>query len=312
MSVDLDLDFDDAQQALAASVDGYCTRAGVGPELCADDPLPPSFWSGLADLGVLGLGTHLVGGGALEIAAATEALGAHGAPGPLVGTFLAGALLDRAVLEPVVAGDTLVAMGRAPLLSWAPRAGVFLDVTDDGVWLAEPAGEVTPVDTTAGEPWGRVELDRIRSLDRATQGIARSDVALGAYLVGAADRLVTLAAEYAADRVQFGKPIAAFQAVSHPLAALSVRLRAARLLVRTAAFGLDTDDPDAIGASATARLSATRTATAVAYQAHQTFGAMGFTLEGPVAHLAQRIRQLGLTAPGPEPARGRVLAGLGI
>ena len=78
----LDLSYSGEQQELARSVDGLCRRCGAGAGFTDAEPLPPKYWSGLADLGVLALGTAEGGGGALEIAAAMEQLGAHGAPGP--------------------------------------------------------------------------------------------------------------------------------------------------------------------------------------------------------------------------------------
>jgi len=49
-----------------------------------------------------------------------------------------------------------------------------------------------------------------------------------AFLVGLADRMITLAADYAKDRHQFGKPIGSFQAVKHLLANARVKLEFAR------------------------------------------------------------------------------------
>ena len=308
--VRIDLGFNDEQEELAASVRGLCDRMGTGQDFTEHDPLPEAFWTGLAELGVLGLGTETIGGGALEIVAAMEQLGARAAPGPLVGTFAAGALLTTDELEPVITGEILVSVGRDGLFPWAPRAGLFVELEAESAWLGVPVGDIEPVDTTAGEPWGRIELSRDRALGHPGPAIARSDVALAGYLVGAAQHLLDISVEYAKDRHQFGKPIGSFQAVAHPLADSSVALGAARTLTRSAAFRLDEDDGGGMAASAIARLSATRAAQQTAYRAHQVFGAMGFTIEGPVAYLGHRIRQLGLSAPGPTTARARVLTDL--
>jgi alkylation response protein AidB-like acyl-CoA dehydrogenase len=308
--VRLDLGFNDEQEELATSVRGLCERMGTGQDFTEHEPLPGPFWSGLAELGVLGLGTESMGGGTLEIAAAMEQLGARAAPGPLVGCFVAGVLLPDDEFAPVAEGEILVSVGRAGLFPWAPRAGLFIELDEDSAWLGTPIGEIDPVDTTAGEPWGRVELSRERHLGDPGLAVARGDTALAAYLVGAADHLLSISVEYAKDRHQFGKPIGGFQAVAHPLAESFVALGAARTLTRAAAFRLDQGDGTGLAASAVARLSATRAALQTTYRAHQVFGAMGFTIEGPVAHLGHRIRQLGLLAPGPTAARARVLADL--
>jgi len=300
--LNLKLSYDDEQLALQDSIDGFCRRAGTGPLFASDTPLPAGFWPGLAELGVLLLGTEAGGGGALEIAAAMETLGAHGAPGPLVGTFAATALVGPDESERIGSGEALVSVGENRLFPWAPVASLFVEIAGEEAWLVEPHGAIEPHQTTGNEPWGYIEPQRVRSLGSARHAMARAQVAAAAYLVGAGQELVRLAAEYARDRVQFNKPIATFQAVSHPLAVVSVRLNASRILTRGAAQQLDTNNRqsnDARGevAAATARLSAVGSAMAAGYQAHQLFGAMGFTMEGPVGHLSHRIRQVGLLPP---------------
>jgi alkylation response protein AidB-like acyl-CoA dehydrogenase len=315
----LDLSYSDEQQALAESVRRHCERTLAGEPVDVADLLASPYWSGLAKLGVLALGTEEGGGGSLEIAAAMEASGSAAAPGPVVGHFIATALLDAETRAPLIDGSTLVAVGHPPLVPWAPVASVFVELVSpaspggaEHAWLARPVGEPVPVETTAGEPWGRVELARMADLGGAGRAVARGQVALAAYLVGAGRRLLDVAVEYARDRVQFGKSIGSFQAVAHPLAERATALRAAGILVRVAAFRLDTLDDAGPGAAATAARSASRAATEMAYQAHQTLGAMGFTIEGPVAAASLRIRQLSLHPPGPARARELVLSGLGI
>ena len=308
----LDLSYRSEQEELARSVDGLCRRCGTGAGFTDSDPLPEQYWRGLAELGVLGLGTAAGGGGALEIAACMEQLGAHGAPGPLVGTFTAGALLDPSEMEPIAEGRQLASVGQPPLLPWAAQAGVFVEIDSSEAWLSRPVSAPEPVDTTAGEPWGRTELERLRPLGDATTAVALGQTAAAAYLAGAAQNLVEIASQYAKDRVQFNRPIATFQAISHPLASCSVAVSASRILARAAACALDNRDPDAPAAAARARLSATASATAAAYQAHQTFGAIGFTIEGPVAHVSLRIRQLSLQPVPQASARAHVLESLGI
>jgi len=308
----LDLSYRPEQSELARSVDGLCRRCGTGAGFTDSDPLPEQYWRGLAELGVLGLGTAAGGGGALEIAACMEQLGAHGAPGPLVGTFTAGALLDPSEMEPISDGRQLASVGQPPLMPWAAQAGVFVEIDSSEAWLCRPAGAPAPVDTTAGEPWGRAELERLRPLGDATAAVALGQTAAAAYLAGAAQNLVEIAGQYAKDRVQFNRPIATFQAISHPLASCSVAVSASRIMARAAACAIDDGDSDAPAAAARARLSAVASATAAAYQAHQTFGAIGFTIEGPVAHVSLRIRQLSLQPIPQASARARVLESLGI
>ena len=72
--------------------------------------------------------------------------------------------------------------------------------------------------------------------DRAAAGSA-------ALLIGLADRMITMAADYAKERHQFGKPIGSFQAVKHLLADARVALEFARPATYRAAWSLATAQP---------------------------------------------------------------------
>jgi alkylation response protein AidB-like acyl-CoA dehydrogenase len=307
----LDLSYDDDQVALADSVRRWLSHRAVDDDAATTEPVPQGLWEGLADLGVLALGTPEGGGGALEIAAVMEVLGELAAPGPLVGTFVAGQLLDGEPRLGVAAGTRLVAVGTPPLVPWAAVADIFIELDGAAAWLAEPVGAVEPVNTLAGEPWGRVALQRLTRLSGVDRALVVGDVAVAGYLVGGAQHLVDITAEWARNRVQFGRPIGDFQSVAHPLTDVAVRTTAARNLVRSAAYAFDHDEAAAAAAS-TARLSATRAAVDATYRAHQAFGALGFTVGGPVATIGQRIRQTSLHPPGPGAAREAVLSGLGL
>ena len=108
--------------------------------------------------------------------------------------------------------------------------------------------------------------------DRAAMGTA-------AVLVGVADRLVAMAARYAQERSQFGKPIGSFQAVKHLLADALVRVEFARPFVYRAAWSLTEDDPDAGLHASMAKAMASDAATLAARTALQVHGAIGYTWE---------------------------------
>jgi alkylation response protein AidB-like acyl-CoA dehydrogenase len=101
--------------------------------------------------------------------------------------------------------------------------------------------------------------------------------ATAAVLVGAADRLVTMTAEYASARVQFGKPIGSFQAVKHHLAQARIRLEFARPLVYATAWALDEGEPDTARRVAMAKSAASDAASLAASVALQVHGAIGYT-----------------------------------
>ncbi|MGH9096185.1 MAG: acyl-CoA dehydrogenase family protein, partial [Acidimicrobiales bacterium] len=111
----------------------------------------------------------------------------------------------------------------------------------------------------------------------------RAAVATAAELLGLADRMITLAAAYAKDRHQFGKPIGSFQAVKHLLAGAQVRLEFARPAVYAAAWSLG--DPELAGTAPGARSAslakayASEAATEAARVSLQVHGAIGYTWE---------------------------------
>jgi alkylation response protein AidB-like acyl-CoA dehydrogenase len=113
----------------------------------------------------------------------------------------------------------------------------------------------------------------------------RAAVATGAELVGLADRMITVAADYARERQQFGKPIGSFQAVKHLLAGARVRLEFARPVVYGAAWTLDRAEPAAPPAAAVSRAASTAkayasdAATEAARVSLQVHGAIGYTWE---------------------------------
>ena len=106
-------------------------------------------------------------------------------------------------------------------------------------------------------------------------------MSVGAAAVGMSQTAFDAALNYAQKRVQFGRPIANFQAIQMKLADMATRLQAARLLVRQAAWRKDQNLKFSRQA-AIAKLFATETATWIAHQALQIHGGYGYMKEYPV------------------------------
>jgi alkylation response protein AidB-like acyl-CoA dehydrogenase len=87
---------------------------------------------------------------------------------------------------------------------------------------------------------------------------------------------------------------------------------AARTLARIAAHTIDAGAVAPLGAAATARRSATRAALDAAFQVHQAYGAMGFTVEGPVGNRSAKIRQTSLAGRGLGDGTDHILQGRGL
>jgi len=105
-------------------------------------------------------------------------------------------------------------------------------------------------------------------------------LANAAQAVGVAQAAVDLAVAHATERVQYGEPIARFQAVSHPLAESHAEIAAARLLVYGAAHKRDVEGPCPIEVSM-AKTFANNVAMRAAERALQTAGAAGYEAESP-------------------------------
>ena len=313
MSEGLDLGFDDAQRAISSALAEFCReRCGAGVAKDSAGRFPAELWRELAAQGVLALLTPEGDGGAVELVAALEPLGRAVFPGPLAQTFLATQLLAPEERRALASGEAIAAVGTPPLLPWACDAAIFVELAKGRAFRARPAGAIEPVETLGGEPWGRVALARGAELAGLPRALAVYEIALAAYLAGAGSALVEATAEHARTRRQFGRAIAEFQAVAHPLAECWIRLGAAETLARAAAWRLDAGEPGARAAAAAARLSARRAALEAAHVCHQCFGAQGIALAGPVFHVSRRIRQLASQPPDEAAAREALLEGCGL
>jgi alkylation response protein AidB-like acyl-CoA dehydrogenase len=117
----------------------------------------------------------------------------------------------------------------------------------------------------------------MQSLDAGRLGIAAQAVGIG-------QAALTLAANYAAERRQFGKPIKEFQAIQFRLADMAMRVAASRALLHAAATARDRG-MHITQFSAMAKLMASEAAMWVTTQAIQIFGGYGYVKEYPVERL---------------------------
>ena len=97
--------------------------------------------------------------------------------------------------------------------------------------------------------------------------------ALGWWLVGASRAMLSLARKHALDRVQFGKPVASFQAIRHRLAETLVAVEGAEATLQAAAAA-----PDELS-FLLAKAAAGQAALTAARHCQQVLGGIGFTAE---------------------------------
>jgi alkylation response protein AidB-like acyl-CoA dehydrogenase len=112
-----------------------------------------------------------------------------------------------------------------------------------------------------------------------TRGLDGALVTISAELCGTAQRVLELSVEYAKTRQQFGRPIGAYQAVSHKCADMLVQVESAKSLTYYAAWAVDNDADDAPLAASMAKAYASDAARNVAGNGIQVHGGIGFTWE---------------------------------
>jgi alkylation response protein AidB-like acyl-CoA dehydrogenase len=102
-------------------------------------------------------------------------------------------------------------------------------------------------------------------------------VALCAETVGACERALELAVEYAKQRVQFGRPIATFQAIKHKTVDMLQALELSRVGTHYAAWTSDAENPQREAAAAMCKGFVGEAAVFVTAEDIQIHGGVGFT-----------------------------------
>jgi len=119
----------------------------------------------------------------------------------------------------------------------------------------------------------------------------KTRAAVGAAGVGIARAALEHAVEYSKTRVQFGKPIATFQATAFKLAQMAMDVEAARLVVWRAAWLMDHGKPNG-KESAMAKCLGSDVAMRNALEALQIFGGYGYMKDYPVEKLVRDAKLL--------------------
>jgi alkylation response protein AidB-like acyl-CoA dehydrogenase len=115
--------------------------------------------------------------------------------------------------------------------------------------------------------------------------------AIAAQCLGLAELCLDAAVAHARSRTAFGRPLAAFQGVSFPLAEAKVDIEAMRWLTYHLAWAVDSGEVPMLDASI-AKYFATERGYAVADRCLQVFGGMGLLKEGPIERVLRHLRML--------------------
>jgi alkylation response protein AidB-like acyl-CoA dehydrogenase len=124
----------------------------------------------------------------------------------------------------------------------------------------------------------------------AMRGLDGGRINIASCSLGGAGLALDLAREHLKTRNQFGKPLAAFQALQFRLADMATELEAARLMVHSAARALDRGDADATKRCAMAKRFATDAGFHVANEALQLHGGYGYLRDYPLERIVRDLR----------------------
>ena len=239
--------------------------------------------------------------------------------GPAAAAVVLGTLARHAAAVPIAETDVLATWLAAEAGLSVPQSGP-LALAPDGVATWPHCGPVvvaarkpdalyvalrdTPAlidggHNLAGEPRAAIEFDTAAAdVVRLPLAIADELTIRGAWcrcvqIVGAFDAAAQLTVAHTETRVQFGRPLAAFQAVQHSLATMLgeiERARAATTLAVTAAAQYGFGDDRTVYATTVAKVAVGRAVAPVTTIAHQLHGAIGTTAEHPLWRATMRAR----------------------
>jgi alkylation response protein AidB-like acyl-CoA dehydrogenase len=259
MSIALTEEHQELARVARSFLEAHQARAEARALLEAPSDRLPAFWKEMAELGWMGLHVDEAHGGEgfglPELSIVMEALGHALASGPFLPTALAAALLvecgsaaARSAFLPGLADGSLVgAVGRggalalgadgrlsgsAGLVLSAELAGLLVVCAGDDVALLSaeqrgvtvaPQKNVDPIRRVAAVTCDGVEVSAERLLRGARKALDRLARALAAAeAAGGARACSEMAAAYARERVQFGRPIGTFGPVKHHCADMFV------------------------------------------------------------------------------------------
>ncbi|WP_313802280.1 acyl-CoA dehydrogenase family protein [Sphingobium sp.] len=286
-------------------------------------------WSSMCELGWPALRlAEGRGGVGLSIAAycaLAEEMGAALVPEPLIPAALVAALLEGGPLESHLAGDTLVLPawqdepdaaapsdreflrdgrlhGAKRFIPMARSADAFLVIAPDGNWLvaADAPGVTLSYDETQdGGHYGTLLLDGVEGegiIGNAGAALAEACLATSAYLLGVMDAVLERTAEFLKTRIQFGKPLASFQALQHRMVDLQLEFELTRASISDAAARWDREGPTdaSLAGVSRAKARAAEAAALIARSSIQLHGGIGYTDEHDIGLY---LRKVMVTAP---------------
>jgi alkylation response protein AidB-like acyl-CoA dehydrogenase len=314
----VNFDFTDDQQAIKRTAKDLLAdrfkfeRVRELAEAGRDDE---EAWKELCELGWPGIFIDEEHGGQglgiVELVILMEELGYVLAPVPFLSNAAAGLMIQAAGsdeqkqrwLPGIASGEArgtagIVRGGEAKLVPDADSAElIVLCVPEGGVSVVErAAAEVEPVSTMdSTRRYARVRANGGEALEGdPTGGMAAGALAVAAELTGIAQRAMEMAVEYARDRKQFGRPIGAYQAVSHRCAQMLLETEGARSASYWAAWTADAEPESLPLAASMAKSYASDAGWRVCASSLQVHGGIAFTWEHDLHFFLKRAKVDGL------------------
>ena len=332
----MDLSLDESQQILVDTfsemLEKECPTTHVRD--CEDTGFSPSLWAQYCELGaqamglpesvdgldmsLLELGLVATQSGLaiapvpfLEIAAAGRLLAAVAPEDPLLAAIVEGRpAVSLALPRPHAAPGTSSTAGGRVLIPFGTVADAVIALDGETLFVAE-GGEkrrserVQDVGSSALAHWDLDQGNDVRVLatgpeaQRAmTRATAEWKLLAGFWLTGVAKRALSIGADYAKERVQFGVPIGGFQAIAHPLAECAIRADGAELLCHEAAWADEADPARFEMLASMAFTWASQTAIRTADISLHTHGGYGFSTEYDIQLFYRRARALSSVGGG--------------
>jgi alkylation response protein AidB-like acyl-CoA dehydrogenase len=311
----VNFEYTDDQQAIKSTARDFLANRLTSEkrrELAEAGEYDDGLWGEMAELGWPGIfiGEEYAGQelGVLELCILQEELGYALAPSPFFSNAAAGLVIQHAGsdeqkkrwLPGIASGEqrgtvAWVKNGTAPLVPDADSASLIVLLDGSNATVVEAGSaqveKVETIDST--RRFGRVEANGAgESLDAAdpSEALAPIATALSAELVGVAQRCMEMAVEYAKERQQFGRPIGAYQAVSHRCAQMLMEVEGARSVTLYAAWAADNEPESQDLASSMAKAYASDAGWRVSASSLQVHGGIGFTWEHDLHFFLKRAK----------------------
>jgi alkylation response protein AidB-like acyl-CoA dehydrogenase len=331
----VDFGFSDEQQAIKETArEMLADRSPLSKvrEAAEARDYDDALWSEIRGLGWPGIAIPEEHGGQglgmVELAILCEELGYACAASPFLSNASAGLFVHHAGtdeqrerwLPGIASGERRGAAAFQPrsndLVVDAVGSAVLVLNDGDRAVLVEPGqAEIEPLELIdATRSYARVTASGGDELPGDVEGAAdRAVVSLAAELTGLGQRAMEIAIDYAKERQQFGRPIGAYQAVSHRCAEMLYDIEEARSLTYYAAWAADAEPESLPLAASMAKAKSSDAAWRVTNEALQVLGGIGFTWEHDLHFLLKRAKVGAELLGDPRLHRERIasLTGLG-